>query len=327
MIDAAHLSKIYSSSNTFARGKKELVHAVNDVSLHIDKGQIFGLLGVNGAGKTTLVKMLSTLLLPTSGEAYIAGYSVLKNPNQIRSMINMVSGGDRMLYWRLTGRENLNYFADLYNVSDPVRKTRVNSLLGMVGLTKAADMKVEKYSKGMKQRLQIARGLINDPAVLFMDEPTLGLDAPIARELRQLIKHDLNKTILFTSHYIAEVEEICDRVAIIHNGRIIREGTPADLRRAHRQGDILVLTIVNETGDVASVVADLNLRLHNQASVTTNPEGSQIRLVLENSDRGRALEIAEEIVQKTKSQLAGLHFEEPSLEDVLIEVVGGAAQS
>jgi ABC-2 type transport system ATP-binding protein len=327
MIEAIHLSKTYSSGSRFSRGKRELVHAVNDVSLHVDKGQIFGMLGVNGAGKTTLVKMLSTLLLPSSGEAFIAGRSILKDSNQIRSMINMVSGGDRMLYWRLTGRENLNYFADLYNVTDPIKKTRVNNLLEMVGLTKAADTKVEKYSKGMKQRLQIARGLINDPQVLFMDEPTLGLDAPIARELRQLIKHELGKTILFTSHYIAEVEEICDRVAIIHNGKIITEGSPADLRRDHRQGDVLVMTIVNEASDIASVVAELNSRLPNEVSVTTNQEGSHIRLVLDKSDRGRALEIAEQIVRKTESQLTSLRFEEPSLEDVLIAVVGGANQS
>lgn len=154
--------------------------AVKSLSLDIAAGEIVGLLGLNGAGKTTTIRMLSTLLEPTSGSIEVDGMLLHKNRQAIQQKVNMIAGGERMLYWRLTGRENLEYFSKLYGMNSPQIAREAERLLEEVGLTQAADQPVEQYSKGMKQRLQIARGLINDPQYLFLDEPTLGLDAPIA---------------------------------------------------------------------------------------------------------------------------------------------------
>jgi ABC-2 type transport system ATP-binding protein len=232
------LTRIYESSQRkWILGEKttKSVTAVDDLNLKVEEGELFGLLGPNGAGKTTTVKMLCTLLLPTSGYATVRGYDVVKNANQVRRIVNMVAGGERMIYYRLTGRENLEYFAELYDVSKERVKSRVSNLLELVGLKNRADDEVEKYSKGMKQRLQIARGLINDPQVLFLDEPTIGLDVDIAKDIRQFIRKKLvdeqGKTVLLTTHYMAEAEEICDRVGFLFKGKLVALGTPSELSR------------------------------------------------------------------------------------------------
>ncbi|MCK9905902.1 ABC transporter ATP-binding protein, partial [Frankia sp. Cpl3] len=170
-------------------------------SFQMAPGKIVGLLGINGAGKTTTIKMCTTLLEPTSGSITVDGLDVVKQDRQIKAIVNMIAGGERMLYWRLTGRENLVYFGSLYGLSGSSLHARISQLLKQVGLEEAADTPVERYSKGMKQRLQIARGLINDPKYIFLDEPTLGLDAPIARHLRQYVKElaqQQGKSILLT---------------------------------------------------------------------------------------------------------------------------------
>ncbi|WP_040949363.1 ABC transporter ATP-binding protein [Gorillibacterium massiliense] len=226
MIEMKDVTKIYRSKNrrSFLRSETREVTAVQNLTLSIAPGEIVGLLGLNGAGKTTTIRMLSTLLEPTFGSIEVDGALMDKNRQEIQMKINMIAGGERMLYWRLTGRQNLIYFGKLYGLSAERLERDTERLLAEVGLAEAADRPVEQYSKGMKQRLQIARGLINDPAYLFLDEPTLGLDAPIARHLRSMVSRlarEAGKGILLTSHYLQEVEELCDRVYVLDNGRLL----------------------------------------------------------------------------------------------------------
>jgi ABC-2 type transport system ATP-binding protein len=248
MLIAEHLSKTYETMdwNGFLKRKKTRVEAVKDVSLELHKGQIIGLLGINGAGKTTTIKMLSTLLLPTTGRIDVDGLDAVKDAMTVKKRINMIAGGERMIYWRLTARENLWYYGQLYGIDNKILEGRIQRLLEMVGLSEKQDIPVERFSKGMKQRLQIARGLINDPSYIFMDEPTLGLDAAIARELREHVKElacKEGKSILLTTHYIQEVEELCEYVYVMDKGVVIVQGTPKELALMGVENKILCLEL------------------------------------------------------------------------------------
>ncbi|HJB85913.1 MAG TPA: ABC transporter ATP-binding protein [Candidatus Dorea faecigallinarum] len=236
MIQAEHLSKTYvlkEKSHLFGKKKVRQISAVRDISLEIPKGKITGVLGINGAGKTTTIRMLASLITPTSGSLTMDGVDAVKNHLWVKERINMISGGERNLYWRLTAQENLRYFGSLYGIGKKELEERIGELLKTVGLEEAKDIPVERYSKGMKQRLQIARGLINEPEYLFLDEPTLGLDILIAKEIRELI-HSLakerGKGILLTTHYISEAEELCDYIYVLDQGQIIARGTKEELK-------------------------------------------------------------------------------------------------
>src|SRR5947207_8211821 len=178
--------------------------------------------------------MLITLLLPTSGSARVLGYDVVKDARKVRERIGYVFGGDRGLYERLPELDNLRYFAELYGVPPRDQRRRIGELLELVGLTGREKEKVEGYSRGMRQRLHIARGLLHDPEVIFMDEPSIGLDPIGARELRQTVRSlvDAGKTVLLTTHYMFEADALCDRIAVINDGRIVASGTGADLKQA-----------------------------------------------------------------------------------------------
>ena len=234
MIEVKNLSKTYKtkSAKGFMKMETRQVEAVKGVNMTIEEGKITGLLGINGAGKTTTVKMLSTLLLPTSGEIIYDGKPYKDQIKEIKGSVNMIAGGERMIYWRLTARENLTYFGSMYGLRGKALKERVESLLETVGLSEKGNIPVEKFSKGMKQRLQIARGLVNDPHYIFLDEPTLGLDIQIAKEMREFFKKmavNENKGILLTSHYMNEVEALCDYIYLLHEGEVILEGTPRQI--------------------------------------------------------------------------------------------------
>ena len=235
-IEAKNLEKQYvlkEKTGLFRSKNKKIVQAVKGVSLEIPKGKIVGVLGINGAGKTTTIRMLASIIEPTAGEITMNGIDAVKNHLWVKERINVVSGGERNLYWRLTASENLKYFGSLYGVKGMELKEKIARLLKLVGLEEVADIPVERYSKGMKQRLQIARGLINDPEYIFLDEPTLGLDIVIAKEIRKVI-HELakkdDKGILLTTHYISEAEELCDYIYILDNGKIIAQGTKEELK-------------------------------------------------------------------------------------------------
>jgi ABC-2 type transport system ATP-binding protein len=216
-IDVHNLSKYYGS-----------VHAVDDISFSVRRGEIFGLLGHNGAGKTTAIRMMTGRTIPTSGSVHIAGYDVVTQLDLVKPLINLVFE-DQNLYERMTGYDNLRFFASLYDAP----KTRVDELLDRVRLdAEARKRKVKTYSSGMKQRLLIARALINDPQILFLDEPTRGLDPSSARELRQIVREmsQAGTTVVLCTHYMEEADELCGRVAFLASGKIVALDTPRELK-------------------------------------------------------------------------------------------------
>ena len=242
IIRVENLSKTFMSK-VRKKGKRERkqVHALADVSLDILDGEIFGLLGPNGAGKTTLIKCLTTLLLPTSGKMWVNGFDVHKEEDKVRASIGCMLMGDRGLYWKLTGRENLDFFGALYHVPKAPRRKRMDDLVSLLKLDEFVDRTVETYSSGQRMILAFAKSLINDAPILILDEPTVTMDVPTARELRHIVK-ELNrqgKTIIYTTHLMHEAEELCDRVAIIDHGQIIALGTTAELKASIRTEDVV----------------------------------------------------------------------------------------
>jgi ABC-2 type transport system ATP-binding protein len=214
-------------------GKRRETVALDGLNFSVPRGIVFGLLGPNGSGKTTTIRILSTLLTPTAGQAKVLDYDCAKESTRLRGRIGLILGGERGLYGRLTGVENLRYFAALNHLSREQSGKRVKEILELVKINEAADRPVEQYSRGMRQRLHIARGLLTDPEVIFMDEPTIGLDPAGALELRQLVPELIKrgKTILLTTHYMSEADELSTRIAIINHGRVIAMGTPSEIKR------------------------------------------------------------------------------------------------
>src|SRR5213593_1171963 len=228
VVEAHDLSRVYKTHTGTIRRRVKEIEAVKGVSFEIEKGELFGLLGPNGAGKTTTIKMLVTLLIPSSGTARVLGHDVVRDAQAVRKQIGYVFGGDRGAYERLSGLDNLRYFSELYGVPPKVQKRRIPELLELVGLTGRERERVEGYSRGMRQRLHIARGLLHDPPVVFLDEPTIGVDPVGARELRATIASltEGGKTVLLTTHYMFEADSLCNRIAVINKGEIVAEGTP-----------------------------------------------------------------------------------------------------
>lgn len=242
IIEVKNICQTFDSTVGFIKKKKIFVKALDNVSFNISSGQIFGLLGENGAGKTTMIKILATLLIPSSGEAKVLGYDVVKDYKKIRPQINFIFGGERGLYWRLTGRENLQYFMDLYHVPFKNQATLLDKLLNLVDLIEAQDRKVETYSKGMKQRLQIARGLVNNPKVIFLDEPTIGLDPVATNNIRDIVLKlkQQGTTILLTTHYMNEAEELCDEIGILKKGHLLKIGNIEKIKESSTDAKIIL---------------------------------------------------------------------------------------
>ena len=296
------------------------VRALTDVSFSVEPGELFGLLGPNGAGKTTSIKILTTLLLPTSGRARVLGLDPASEPQRVRPQIGYVFGGDRGLYDRLSARDNLSYFADVYRVPAREKSRRIDVLLDVVGLRGRERERVETFSRGMKQRLHIARGLLHDPPVLFLDEPTIGLDPVGARELRETVAglQSAGKTILLTTHYMYEADELCGRVAVITDGRIVAEGTPASLKRGIADRTVIEI-------EATGVEEPLVSRLREMEGVTSVvvEEQEETQLVLVQSSLGAQL------VQPLVGALEGVTVRavtarEPTLEDAYVALVGAA---
>ncbi len=293
--------------------KDELIYAVNGVDLSVKKGELFGLLGPNGAGKTTLVKCLSTLLLPNKGTAIINGHDIVADPIAARECIGITTGGERTLYWKLSGRDNLRYFAALYGLSSDDANQRIDFLMEIMGLKERQNERIEKYSTGMRQKVSICRALIHDPPILLLDEPTLGLDPSFSRFIRSFIKNDLNKTqgktILLTTHYMDEADQLCDRIAIMNEGKIVAVDAPENLKKAIPHDEVLVVKCLG-TADFDGI---------GQRVYAQSEDGLHVyRIHAENVE-----EIMSDVIKAADSaKILSMNVTKPTLEDVFIYLTG-----
>jgi ABC-2 type transport system ATP-binding protein len=316
-IEVTDLTRTYRSRVGIFRRRKTDVQALRGISFEVERGELFGLLGPNGAGKTTTIKILTTLLLPSSGTARVLGFDPANDPGEVRRRVGHVFGGDRGLYDRLSALDNLKYFADLYRVPLREKKLRIEYLLELVGLTGRERERVETYSRGMRQRLHIARGLLHDPEVLFLDEPTIGLDPVGAREVRETIAglREQGKTILLTTHYMYEADELCQRVAVIAGGRFVAEGTPAELKA--RVLDRTVIEI--ETFGVPEGSLDRLRALPGVLAVASEQRNqAEVLLVQSSTGSGVTPSLLRELDGIT---LGRVITREPTLEDAYVELV------
>lgn len=298
-------------------GKRETV-ALRGLNLSVPRGSVFGLLGPNGAGKTTTVRILSTLLTPTGGRACVQGFDVMKQTSQVRRSIGFVLGGDRGLYGRLTGKENLEYFAALNHVEPRLASRRADELLEQVGLFDRRDTLVEQYSRGMKQRLHIARGLLTDPEVVFMDEPTIGLDPQVAQEVRSIIPQlaAQGKTVLLTTHYMFEADVLCERLALIDHGEIVASGSPSEIKQRVSQIRVIELQL-HETpvGLVDSITA-----LPGVVGANATPDGLLTRLTVQVRPDADVRDAVLALI--AEDQLESVLEREPTLEEAYLSILG-----
>jgi len=304
------------------RGRRRVVEALRGVSFEVRRGEIFGLLGPNGAGKTTTIKILSTLLLPDGGDAWVGGYHVVEEASRVREIIGVSLYSDRGFYWKLSGRENLLYFARLYHMSEREAKERIRYLLELLDLKEDADRLVEEYSTGMKSKLNIARALLHDPPFLFLDEPTIGLDPNSARKVREVIlelKRE-GKTILLTTHNMFEADLLCDRVAIISRGRIVDVGTPSELKARVARHKVVEVTVVGLEGSLEERLREVPGVVGVAARVRDPVAGvADIRIVYDGD--GGLREILAPILASNARVLVVRNLE-PTLEDVFVALTG-----
>jgi ABC-2 type transport system ATP-binding protein len=319
-IKTENLGRIYKIRGGKRGEPKERV-ALTDINLEIGRGEFFGLLGPNGAGKSTLIKILVTLLAPTTGRATVAGYDVARQPEAVRPLINMVSGGESSGYGLLTVRENLWMFGQFYGLDHKTTLRRIDELLEIVGMKDRANTKSSDLSTGLRQKMNIVRGFITDPAIIFLDEPTLGLDVGASREVRAFIRNWVaeqgDRTMLLTTHYMAEADELCDRVAIINAGRVLACDTPANLKR-RLQRDAIFHLDVSPLHNGALGAFD---RMPGVRKVTHSAQDgkSELELILETDE---VLGAVIGTLTTHHARILNLQKREPTLEDVFVDLVG-----
>jgi ABC-2 type transport system ATP-binding protein len=297
--------------------------ALDNLSLSIPAGSFFSLLGANGAGKTTTMKVLCTLLLPDAGAARVAGYDVVRQPRQVRACLGVSIRGERSVYWKLTGRQNLEYFAQLAGYGGAALHRRVGSTVEVIGLGERIDDYVERYSMGMKQRLAIGCALVHEPPVLLLDEPTIGLDPHGARALRAFIHDELCRnrgvTIVYTTHYMHEAEELSDRIAVLHGGRIVAQGTPTEVCAGVADRAVVRLQFRPMTP-----AAEQALREHpavgNLTSVLAHDEVATLHLTLRDSHAPVAGLV--DCATAAGAHLVSAQVLRPSLEDAFVALTG-----
>jgi len=319
-IETRNLGRVYKVRGAKKTESKKLI-ALDDINLSVKPGELFGLLGPNGAGKTTLIKILTTLLSPSSGSAFVSGLDVDKEPEKVRQVINMVSGGESSGYGLLTVRENLWMFAQFYGIPSDEANTRIKKLLEIVGLADRMNTRSSDLSTGLRQKMNIVRGFLTDPRVLFLDEPTLGLDVGASRDVRRFVRQwvdeDPSRTLLLTTHYMVEADEMCDRVAIINQGKVLACDTPAVLKQQLQKTALFEIKV------------DSPAPLDKDPIIKT--EGVQTCSIVEE-DGGSHLELnlAEEAhlanviacLAAQNARILSLQKHEPTLEDVFVKLVG-----
>jgi ABC-2 type transport system ATP-binding protein len=319
-IETENLGRIYKLRGNKKEARKELI-ALEDVSLTVQRGELFGLLGPNGAGKTTLIKILTTLLSPTSGLARVAGADVHLEPDLVRPRINMVSGGESSGYGLLTVRENLWMFSQFYGVPSKEANERIEALLEMVGMKDRMHTKSSDLSTGLRQKMNIVRGFLTDPEVLFLDEPTLGLDVGASRDVRRFIiewlKADKERTLLLTTHYMVEADELCDRVAIINKGKVLACDTPSALKQ-RLQKDV---TFEIETSPLNGLTPQMmeSQPEVKKAALTDIEGGARWKLSLVDES---ALARVFNLFAQKDVKVMNLNKRQPTLEDVFVDLVG-----
>jgi ABC-2 type transport system ATP-binding protein len=306
--------------------QSDVTVALDRVNIKIRSGELFGLLGPNGAGKTTLVKCLSTILIPDEGTAVVNGFDIRKQTSMVRASLGLVIGGERTLYWKLTARDNLMYFASLYKMPRKQAKERVEELLEIMQLSDRADERLEDYSTGMRQKIAIARALLHDPPVLLLDEPTLGLDPTFSRQIRNQIrelseKH--GKTILLTTHYMDEADQLCDRVAIINDGKVVAVDNPNKLKAMVKETELVEIACYNPPLDVEDYLkslcpdVDIVTLIHGDEAKGTP---SRIKIIGGNAEEHVGTVI--DALRRKNVRISGLNIGVPTLEDVFIKLTG-----
>jgi ABC-2 type transport system ATP-binding protein len=316
-------SKLQSSNFGFFRQKTVSVNAIDNLSFEIKKGELFGLLGPNGAGKTTLVKMLCTLLPPDNGTALVNGFDIIKEPMNVkRSLGTLFSVGERGFFWRLSGYRNLEFFAAIYNVPRQKRQKRITEVLKLVGLENSAFELFQKYSGGMKRKLSLARTLLPDPPVLLLDEPTAGLDVISSRNIRDFIRtrvEETGKTVLYTTHYIEEAAQICTKIGILKQGKIIACDTPNALRDKIKKEEFIYLVLEeiapSQIEKMRSIQGVIEITERTDQDLMPNQKGLCVQL--QNVDQ---LPLIFDFLFEQKIKFVNFRREEPSLEDAFIEL-------
>ncbi len=319
-IKTESLGRIYKIRGSKKGEPKERV-ALSNVNLDVPRGEFFGLLGPNGAGKTTLIKILVTLLAPSSGRAFVAGYDVAKEPQNVRPRINMVSGGESSGYGLLTVRENLWMFGQFYGLDNNTTWRRVDELLEIVGLKDRANTKTSDLSTGLRQKMNIVRGFLTDPDVIFLDEPTLGLDVNASRDIRNFVRNWMaerpGRTVLLTTHYMAEADELCDRTAIINAGKVLACDSPAVLKKRLQREVIFHIDVSPlRNGALAAFNTMPGVR---KATHNALDGKSELELILTEDH------VLTEVISTLSSHgahILNLQKREPTLEDVFVDLVG-----
>jgi ABC-2 type transport system ATP-binding protein len=321
-IKTEKLGRIYQIRGGKKTEPRELI-ALDDVNIEVEPGELFGLLGPNGAGKTTLIKILTTLLAPSQGKAWVDGLDVEEEPAKIRSRINMVSGGETSGYGLLTVRENLWMFSQFYGLDSRESNRRIKELLEVVGMADRLNTKSSDLSTGLRQKMNIVRGFLTDPQVLFLDEPTLGLDVGAARDVRQFIRQwvdlDPTRTLLLTTHYMVEADELCDRVAIINGGKVLACDTPARLKHDLQRDAIFRLEVSPLNGKGVGPLEDLpgvKQFIFNELD-----DRAVLEFILSEE---QVLGAVINTLSKDDIQIINFQKREPTLEDVFINLVGSS---
>ena len=320
-VETFDLTKVFESKEG---GVKRIIKAVDHVNIKVRRGEFFGLLGPNGAGKTTFIKMLCTIILPTKGTAKVNGYDIIREPMKVRSCLGWFHGetGGRSLYWRLSAEDNLRFYAYLQNVPKDIAERRIEALLEFFGLTKDKKKLVKDYSTGMKVRVMLARALLHNPPILFMDEPTIGLDTISAVETRRLLKAlntELGKTIIFTSHNMFEVEQLCERIVMMKDGRVIADAPPSVLREMLR--DVRAVEVeIRENGDLSRAIQALSSLSIVRRVVEVKSESLSAIVRLQVDDEYEAIPAIAGRLHNLGIKVSAIRRSEPTLEDIFVKL-------